>query len=109
MHAEFVSSSPTKILIVEDNDLEAGVLRDAFRLETKWRTELAVVEDGEDAIEYLGSAMSAPDLMILDLNLPHRRAGSASDGKEFASLRALAGNSVQLGAGRCVTVENTPV
>jgi CheY-like chemotaxis protein len=62
---------PARILIVEDNPLDVDFLRYVFEHEPEWKTELIVVEDGEEAIEYLlHPDTPKPDLVILDLNLP---------------------------------------
>jgi two-component system, response regulator len=63
----------TRILIIEDNPLDVKLLQHIFAYEPEWRTEFVVVEDGEEAIEYLLHPETAkPDLVILDLKLPKR-------------------------------------
>jgi CheY-like chemotaxis protein len=66
------SSEPyTNILIVEDNPLDVVLLRHAFKEQTEWQTKLAVVVDGQEAIDYLTHPEgNLTDLVILDLNLP---------------------------------------
>lgn len=65
--------APARILIIEDNPMDVQFLRFIFESETGWKTELIVVEDGEEAIDYLLHPDTAkPDLVILDLNLPKR-------------------------------------
>ena len=66
------SSEPyTNILIVEDNPLDVVLLRHAFKEQTEWPTKLAVVVDGQEAIDYLTHPEgNSTDLVILDLNLP---------------------------------------
>jgi two-component system, chemotaxis family, response regulator Rcp1 len=65
--------SPTRILVVEDNPVDAKLIRFIFQLEPEWNTELTFVEDGDEAIEYLmHSDAVKPDLVVLDLNLPKR-------------------------------------
>ena len=71
------SERPTRILLVEDNPVDARLLLYALQEEQTWSTELVVVEDGEKAICHLieqnSSAYGAGlDLVILDLNLPKR-------------------------------------
>jgi two-component system, chemotaxis family, response regulator Rcp1 len=65
-----------KILLVEDNPLDARLMVSALQAEKNWPTEIAVTCDGDEAISYLqqGSASesAAADLVILDLNLPKR-------------------------------------
>lgn len=69
-----------EILLVEDNQADADLTRDALA-EAKVINNLHVVDDGERAIAFLrregeyGSAVR-PDLILLDLNLPRR------DGRE---------------------------
>lgn len=63
-----------RVLIVEDNPGDVRMLRYAFE-DGMWPVETEVAEDGEKAIHYLerkgGFAQAkAPDLVILDLNLP---------------------------------------
>jgi DNA-binding response OmpR family regulator len=64
---------PARILVVEDNPMDVEFLRFVFEYEPEWKTELIVVEDGEEAIDYLlHPDTPKPDLVILDLNLPKR-------------------------------------
>ena len=59
--------------VVEDNPVDAALLRFALQQETTWPVEMTVVEDGERAISRLLDASEGkPDLVILDLNLPRR-------------------------------------
>jgi CheY-like chemotaxis protein len=65
--------NPTNILVVEDNPIDVKLLRFLFEQESDWKTEFVVVEDGEEAIDYLMHPDTPkPDLVILDLNLPKR-------------------------------------
>jgi CheY-like chemotaxis protein len=69
------SDRPVKILLVEDNPVDARMTLYALREEQTWLTDVVVVEDGESAIRYLIEQNSSttgaiPDLVILDLNLP---------------------------------------
>lgn len=71
---------PAEILLVEDNDADVRLTREAL-IEGKIRNNLHVVSDGVQALEFLrrqgryGSAVR-PDLILLDLNLPKK------DGRE---------------------------
>ncbi|MDQ7783449.1 MAG: response regulator [Desulfomonilaceae bacterium] len=64
------------ILLVEDNPMDILMTREALK---DWKIEhrLHVVEDGEEALDFLfkrgphGEA-ARPDLILLDLNLPRR-------------------------------------
>ena len=60
-----------RILLVEDDEVDAMAFTRAVSL-TATEDSVAVVGDGEEAIEWLteeGAAQS-PDLVFLDLNLP---------------------------------------
>lgn len=68
------------ILLVEDNPGDARLTREALAMSTV-RNQLHHVRDGEEAIAFLHrtapfSNAPAPDLVLLDLNLPRR------DGRE---------------------------
>ena len=79
--AEFAPApTPIEVLLVEDDPGDVLMTQEAFE-EHKVRNNLAVVNDGTDAIAYLrreGQYADAPrpDLVLLDLNLPRR------DGRE---------------------------
>ena len=72
-----MEQKPT-ILLVEDNEEDAFLLRRALRLE-KVECSLHVAEDGQEAIEYLGGTgkysdrtkYPFPNLVLLDLKLPY--------------------------------------
>jgi chemotaxis family two-component system response regulator Rcp1 len=67
---------PREILLVEDNEGDVRLIREAFR-ETASAHHITVAHDGEDALNLLhcigllGSA-ARPDLILLDLNLPRK-------------------------------------
>jgi CheY-like chemotaxis protein len=72
--------TPIEVLLVEDDPGDVLMTQEAFE-EHKVRNNLAVVNDGTEAIAYLrreGQYADAarPDLVLLDLNLPRR------DGRE---------------------------
>jgi len=59
-----------EILLVEDSEGDILLTKKALQ-RGKFRNNLHVVRDGEEAIEYLSSPdMVRPDLILLDLNLP---------------------------------------
>lgn len=65
---------PIDILLVEDNPGDVDLARVALE-ESKVKNQLYVVEDGEEALDYLhqrGQFTNSvrPDLILLDLNLP---------------------------------------
>jgi chemotaxis family two-component system response regulator Rcp1 len=69
--------SPVHILVVEDNRVDATLVRYALKNVKDWPVELRFVEDGEQALQFLGkkseyAEAGTPDLVILDLNLPKR-------------------------------------
>jgi len=71
---------PVDILLVEDNRGDSDLAREALE-DSKMKNNLFVVEDGEEAMDFLykrGKYENAPrpDLIILDLNLPKK------DGRE---------------------------
>ena len=65
-------SRPARVLLVEDNAGDAQLMRIAFA-EVHPDARLDVVSDGEAALEALvrlPQTAEAPDLVLLDLNLP---------------------------------------
>jgi CheY-like chemotaxis protein len=79
-----MSAEPSRlyeILVVEDNPGDARLLQEALR-EGTIRNQMNVLEDGEEALQYLHqlgkfSKAPRPDLIFLDLNLPRK------DGREL--------------------------
>ncbi|NBE80929.1 response regulator [Micromonospora rubida] len=72
--------SPIEVLLVEDDPGDVLMTQEAFE-EHKLRNRLTVVSDGDEALAYLRregqfADAVAPDLILLDLNLPRR------DGRE---------------------------
>ena len=70
----FEPARPVQILLVEDNPADIELVREMFE-ESKVLTSLAVVEDGDQALEYLLArgeyhGAASPDMVLLDLNLP---------------------------------------
>ncbi len=68
--------SPLQILLVEDNAVDVLMTRRALQ-EGKIYHKLSVVEDGDEAMDFLrrrGKFADAPspDLILLDLNLPKK-------------------------------------
>ena len=73
-------AEPVNILLVEDNPGDVRLTKEALR-DAKVYNNIYVVKDGVEAMEFLrkeGSFahVSAPDLILLDLNLPRK------DGRE---------------------------
>jgi two-component system, chemotaxis family, response regulator Rcp1 len=64
-----------RVLIVEDNKADARLVR-ALLEETGMPTQITMVGDGEKAIEMMQSIADgeglAPDLVLLDINLPKK-------------------------------------
>ena len=64
---------PHRVLIVEDNPTDVVMLKRSL-VEHAISHELTVIDDGEEAIEYLAKCneVTKPDLIIIDLNLPQK-------------------------------------
>ena len=65
-----------RLLMIEDNPGDVRLVREAFR-ESKRNVDIEAIGDGETAVTRLlavgrGLEHSAPDLIILDLNIPRR-------------------------------------
>ena len=86
MHSPNISH-PAEILLVEDNPGDVRLTQECFK-ESKISNNLSVVNDGQEAIDFLqrkGKFANAPrpDLILLDLNLPRK------DGREvLAEIKA---------------------
>jgi CheY-like chemotaxis protein len=75
-------TKPIHILLADDDEDDRFLTREAFRQQFPV-TEMAVVEDGEELMEFLrrtgryeSSEHSLPELILLDLNMPRK------DGRE---------------------------
>ncbi len=65
------------ILVVEDNEPEQEIMKEAFK-EARVEHDLLMVRDGIEALEFLGGKGAftnapEPDLIILDLNMPRKK------------------------------------
>lgn len=65
---------PVHILLVEDNEGDIVLTLDAFE-ESKIKTNISVVRNGGDALDFLFkrgdyTAVEKPDLILLDINMP---------------------------------------
>ncbi|MFK7955266.1 MAG: response regulator [Lysobacterales bacterium] len=63
-----------EILLVEDNEGDVELTREAFE-EAKFRNNLNVVRDGDEALDFLYKRNGfedavTPDIILLDLNMP---------------------------------------
>ncbi len=78
---------PIEILLIEDSPSDTELTVEALK-EAKVRNHLSIVEDGEQALEFLRrrgkyALAPTPDLIMLDLNLPRK------DGREvLAEIKA---------------------
>ena len=87
MVVSWVNVDPVEILLVEDNPVDVMMTKEAFKA-GRVCNNLHVVEDGEEAMDYLhkrGPYVSAlpPEIILLDLNLPRK------DGREvLAEIKA---------------------
>jgi CheY-like chemotaxis protein len=68
--------SPVNVLLVEDNEGDILLTREALE-DAKIHINLAVVNDGKEAIDFLNKEKKyagalTPDLMLLDVNLPKK-------------------------------------
>ena len=66
--------APIHILLVEDNAGDILLTKEAFQ-EGSANIRLSIVEDGEEALKFLArefpfAKAEAPDLVLLDINLP---------------------------------------
>lgn len=78
-----------KVLLVEDSQADARLIKEVFRDE-KIMVDLDIARDGEEAMEYLLSDGNNPDLVILDLNLPRKDGREVlAEIKENKSLRTI--------------------
>ncbi|MFW9873289.1 MAG: response regulator [Candidatus Thorarchaeota archaeon] len=71
---EIESRRPFNILLVEDNPGDVRLTQEAFK-ESKFFYKMYVVNDGEEALEFLYKKQKfqnvpIPDVILLDLNLP---------------------------------------
>ena len=69
-----IASTQARVLLVEDNPADARLAVEAVK-ETDLPIDLVLVEDGEQALEFLYArgefeGVEPPDLVLLDLNLP---------------------------------------
>jgi CheY-like chemotaxis protein len=67
---------PARVLLVEDNEADVRLTREALR-EAGEEVRLSAVADGEQALAYLRrqegfAEVPRPDLVLLDLNLPRK-------------------------------------
>ncbi|HEY9732188.1 MAG TPA: response regulator [Drouetiella sp.] len=82
-----MNTKAIRILMAEDSPTDAELARQAFK-NGKLLNELAIVEDGVEALAYVRKEgkykdVSTPDVILLDLNMPKK------DGREvLAELKA---------------------
>lgn len=71
-----MSMKPIHILLVEDNEGDIILTRDALE-EYKIITQLSIARDGKEALDFLEVQLlqnsgNLPDLILLDINLPKK-------------------------------------
>jgi chemotaxis family two-component system response regulator Rcp1 len=87
-------SRPVEILLVEDSAGDAELMVEALG-ESQLAPRVTVVEDGEQAVQYLRrqgkhAAAPRPDLILLDLHLPRKNGHEVlADIKQDESLRLI--------------------
>jgi DNA-binding response OmpR family regulator len=89
-----IIAKPLEILLVEDNKEDIGLITEFFG-DVKVRTNLHIVEDGDEAVrflygkdQFLGSPI--PDIIILDWNLPKKDGSEVLKGiKENCNLKSI--------------------
>jgi CheY-like chemotaxis protein len=64
-----------RIFLAEDNPADVYLLREALGVDQDTQLELLVVQDGEEALDFVYrrgkfASLPNPDLVVLDLNLP---------------------------------------
>lgn len=74
LESNTVTVSPYRLLLVEDNEADAKLIRWAIR-ESKAPVSVDIVTNGVEALDFLdvslkGTPRSTPDAMLVDLNLP---------------------------------------
>jgi two-component system, chemotaxis family, response regulator Rcp1 len=66
---------PLNILLIEDSPSDVRLIREALK-ENSMSVEMTVAQDGVEAMNHLAKAergaISVPDLVLLDLNLPRK-------------------------------------
>jgi chemotaxis family two-component system response regulator Rcp1 len=72
---DYSQMTPIEILLVEDNPGDTRLIQEALK-DSKIYNTLNTVEDGRAALQYLRkegdyAKASTPDLVLLDLDLPH--------------------------------------
>ena len=58
-----------KILLIEDDEDDVDLLKETLDA-GKIPNEIDVIGDGNEAVEFLASCTSCPDVIVLDYNLP---------------------------------------
>lgn len=72
--ADNISLKPAHVLLVEDNEGDIFLTKEAF-VESNIKTEMSVVRNGQEALDFLFRKgefkdVKKPDLILLDINIP---------------------------------------
>jgi CheY-like chemotaxis protein len=67
-----MQKSPIQIILADDDEDDRLLFRDAFK-EIKLKTEVRLLNDGVELMEYLGQGSAVkPHVLFLDLNMPRK-------------------------------------
>ncbi len=65
------NKATTEILLVDDDADDRSTFADALS-ELKINTNLVLLEDGRNLLEFLDNSEKLPDILFLDLNMPYK-------------------------------------
>jgi CheY-like chemotaxis protein len=68
---EFGEANDLKVLVVEDDDADAYLIRSALKRNPRV-SQMVLAHDGIEALELLDSGLVNPDIAIVDLHMPRK-------------------------------------